>query len=1250
MPQWNKGQQEVLDSINDKQNILVSAAAGSGKTAVLVERIIRTVLEGKADIDEILVVTFTRAAASQMRAKIIDALEKAVSEKPESDLAKQLMLAETADIMTIDSFCHKIVKENFQIAGVDPAFDIYDKEEIVLLTEDVLDEVMDEHYKNDESFRHLARFLMKKNLNDESLREYILNIFRVSESFADPVKWLLGAKEEVKQLKETGSTKWIEDYRSYIRTLAEGYYEFLMRRADGAMEKIAPVNSGTAEKLYEMYVSDAMIMRTISEQGTSGDMAKAVPEKWTPNFPRKPVSEVLGDDEMKELADERDKIKQSVKSIYSEENLLKEIESSAEYVSCLVNVVLEFREALLKEKQLQGKYEFSDISHAAYRVLFDTEKGMPTDTGIRMAEIYKYIYIDEYQDSNDLQENIINAVARRDEEGNINNVFMVGDIKQSIYRFRLARPDLFAEKAERYSGGEGGRLITLNMNYRSRREVLEASNYIFRELMSKNFGGIEYDEAAELHTPDIDAYNESFPVSEEEISGKPELIMINTEKDEDTEEDIELSNEEQEAAVIGKRILELVYGDKENHKEPLMVKNENYNPKRPVSEHNSVYRPVRFGDIVILQRKVRGSSGMLRVYEQMGIPVTVEDSSGYFDAMEVVTMLSLLRVIDNIQQDIPLASVLLSGMGGFSDDELALIVSLSEDKYISLADKMVAFEEGYLGNDSEAGRVAEKIQRIRNLIDGWSKLRPYISIAQLLDRIIADTGYDEYIAAMPDGEKRVANLKNLKIRANHFESVRNNGLLDFLNYINKCQIHNIDFGEASLSERMGDSVTIMSIHKSKGLEFPVVFVSRLGQKFRLREMSENVVVDNDYYIAMNKYYYVGDRIMVKRNSLKKDVVKLLSEKEIKTEEVRLLYVAMTRAKEKLIMTGCYSKSVPAMPLTCSSMMDYIRYAMSQKTPDAYLEVRNLSMYEVESKFKKLYIKKSIDYGEDMIRLLELLDKESEKVESADPYSFVYPYEELTRVGAKMSVSDIKHSEMEKNLSLIDNAEAYNLPNETELETSDIPAEAASTDSMEEMRKRAAQRGTIIHSLFEKLDYNRVTSKETLQDELKRVLSGKGYTDEDRGLINVKRLSGFFSDSDASLFSRMKKAALSDKLFREQQFIVGLTNSEIPGRNLHSEDRVEGSEKSDEDLTVVQGIIDAYFYEKDENDEENIILVDYKTDNVKDGKELLDRYASQMYLYALTLEKLTGKTVKDVILYSTRFGEVHYPEWREYNTK
>ena len=1224
MPQWNKGQQEVLDSINDEQNILVSAAAGSGKTAVLVERIIRTVLEGKADIDEILVVTFTRAAASQMRSKIIDALEKAVSEKPESDLARQLMLAETADIMTIDSFCNKIVKENFQIAGVDPAFEIYDNEEIVLLIEDVLDEVMDAHYKEDESFRYLARFLMKKNLNDDALREYILNINKVADSFADPEKWLRSAADELKNFKETGTTKWIEGYKGYIKTLSAGYLEHVMKLADRMREELSLIDTETAVKLYDMYVNDAMILRKISEQETIGGMAEAASEKWK-NFPKKQVTEALGEDEVKRLTDDRDKIKSSLKTIYSEEELLKEVEDSADYVSCLVQVVLEFRQALLAEKNKQGKYEFGDISHAAYNVLFDTEKGVPTETGRRMSEIYKYIYIDEYQDSNDLQENIINAVARRDEEGNINNVFMVGDIKQSIYRFRLARPELFAEKAENYFGGEGGRLITLNRNYRSRKVVLDACNVIFKEIMSKNFGGIDYDDAAMLHTPDKEAYENLFPISspEENISDIPELILINTEKDDEAGEATELTGEELEATVIGRKILEMVLGDKEKNIEPLMVRNENFNKDRSVSAHNPLYRPVRFGDIVILQRKVRGSSAMLRIYEQMGIPVTLEDNSGYFDAMEVVTILSLLRVIDNIQQDIPLASVLLSGIGGFSDEELALIVSLSEDKNSSLADKLAAFEEGYLGKDCEAGRVAGKVKRIRDMISGWSKLRPYVSISQLLDRIIAETGYDEYIAAMPDGVKRVSNLKMLKVRANHFESVRNNGLLDFLKFIDKCQIHNLDFGEASLSERTNDSVTIMSIHKSKGLEFPVVFVSRLGQKFRLNEMAESVVVDSDYYIAMNNYYYVGDRIMVKRDSLKKEVVKLLANKEMKMEEVRLLYVAMTRAQEKLVMTGTFNSDAPAMPLTCRSMLDYIRYAISRTDPTGYLNVQTISMYDAESKFKKLYIKKNLDYREDMIRLLEILDKETEKVAAADPYSFVYPYEELTRLGSKMSVSDIKHSEMEKNTVLIDNAEA------------------------DEMRERAAQRGTLIHSLFEKLDYGRVTSTETLQEEFIRVLSGKGYTDADRELVDVKKLSVFFSDSQDSLFSRMKRAALSDKLFREQQFIVGLTNSEIPGRVIKSEEAMEGSKKSDEDLTVIQGIIDAFFYEAAADGEEEIILVDYKTDNVKDGKELLARYASQMYLYALTLEKLTGKKVKDVILYSTRFGEVHYPEWRSY---
>ena len=504
MPEWNEAQQEVLDSIKDHQNILVSAAAGSGKTAVLVERIIRTVLEGKADIDEILVVTFTRAAASQMKAKIIAALEKAVSEKADSNLTKQLMLAESADIMTIDSFCHKIVKENFQVAGVDPAFDIY-------LTEDVLDEVMDAHYRDDEVFRDLSRFLMKKNLNDDELRGYILNISRIADSFADPSRWLDEAGNEYDALRESGTTKWIEEYKKYIKTLTQ---------------------------------QDSLLK-----------MSDASKTKWK-NFPRKQAVEALDEERVKRLTNERDTLKQSVKTIYSEEELQKEIETSAKYIKCLVTVVSEFREALLKEKEKCGKYEFSDISHAAYRVLYDTEKNCPSETGRRMADIYKYIYIDEYQDSNDLQENVINAVARRDADGYINNVFMVGDIKQSIYRFRLARPDLFAEKADNYVDGEGGRLISLNMNYRSRKEVLDATNFVFREIMNRQFGGIDYDENAELHTPDIASYQTNYPEAgpSDNISGIPELILINKTREEG-EAETELSSEEQEATVIGRRIL-----------------------------------------------------------------------------------------------------------------------------------------------------------------------------------------------------------------------------------------------------------------------------------------------------------------------------------------------------------------------------------------------------------------------------------------------------------------------------------------------------------------------------------------------------------------------------------------------------------------------------------------------------------------------------------------------------------------------
>ncbi|MBO4864292.1 MAG: helicase-exonuclease AddAB subunit AddA [Eubacterium sp.] len=1250
MADWNEAQQEVLDSLDEKQNILVSAAAGSGKTAVLVERIIRTVLQGKAGIDEILVVTFTNAAAAQMKEKIIAALERTISESGNPALEKQLALAENADIMTIDSFCGKVVRDNFSLADIDPSYDIYDSEEISLLQEDILDEVLDGYYRDNAVMKKLAGFLMSKNKDDSSIKKFILAISRVADSFAVPEKWIRDAREG-------DDPAWIKDYHESLKALAQDSLEYLINCRDFMYENgyvdLDDKKKKAMDSILEMYDEDISLMMGIIGSESLADLKLRLSGGWK-SFQKKKLEPYFDDELLEDFKGKREKIKKAfdLKDIYDEDQIHHELQVSRDYIDVLLDITLSFRERLMQEKKKQKKYEFSDISHAAYRVLSDVETGEETAVAKRLAEVYKYIYIDEYQDSNDLQENILNCVARKNDLGNTKNVFMVGDVKQSIYGFRLARPELFNEKAGRYAEDDGGRLIHLNMNYRSRADILAAANFVFESVMTKAFGGIEYDENVKLNTPPKDVYDDNFPEADDEsrVGGIPEVILINTDHD-DNDDDPDLvveedySNDEAETIEIGRRIKLLVEGDPGNGIEPLLIRNEEYRKDRPKSERNQPYRPVRYGDIVILKRATKGSSFMLGIFEQMEIPVSLEDRNGYFDAIEIVTVLSALRVIDNIQQDIPYASLLTSPMAGISEAELAIIVSLSVDRFMSLADKCRLFMEGYIDSeDASLKDIARKLKKINDLIEKWSGLRPYVDIATLVDTIVSDTDYDAYVAAMPDGERRIANLKILGVRARKFEAVKTSGLMDFLRYIDKCRIHDIDFGEARAPHDVGNEVRIMSIHKSKGLEFPVVFVMSLGRGFIMKDLSENVIADGNYHVAMNQFSLVKDKIKVKDKSIKKEIIKTLKQQSLKAEESRLLYVAMTRAKEKLILSGCYSKATPVIPALSDNLLDFVRYAVEKHDPsDKRLVVEKLSKDLIIADFTKAFVKKNFDYTEDITKLLSKIDDEKEKNKEKyeafgtdeSLYGFEYPFMDAANTRAKKSVSEIKHEAMEDSptIEIPEEVLEPEYPEKVALEESaESPDDAAveKAAEMEAMRARAATRGTIIHALFEKLDYGRVASKETLKAEFDRVLAGSHFEEEEKVLVDTSMLIRFYSEDEDSLFVRMKRAYLAGKLYREQQFIAGLNLDEL---------------KSPEDYTVIQGIIDAFFYE---GDDEHIILVDYKTDNVKTGDELIGRYAAQMYLYATTLEKLTGHRVVDVILYSTRFGEVHYTDWRKKN--
>ena len=1256
MPNWNKGQQQVLDSLNKNKNILVSAAAGSGKTAVLVERIIQTVLSGKADIDEILVVTFTRLAAAQMKDKIIQAIEKKASEDPEGDMPRQLSLAENADIMTIDSFCGKIVRENFNLAEMDPNFEIYDSDEVVLLKEDVIDKVFEEHYQKDDIFNELASYMVENNINDSTLKNYVLKIYGVSESFADSQSWLDLAANEASQ----ENNKLVVDYMSFVKKVAGLYLRDLDRFIEilstyENSEEVKEVEA--AKKALDTLNDDFFNLTGFCNQKTLDDLSQYHIE-WG-RFQGKKVADNISEELSIEIGNLRDAYKGITKGIFSETAILGEIEKNDKFVKCMTQVVKDFQKMLMAEKAKVKKYEFSDINHAAYRILFDRDLKAPTEVGRKLSDYYKYIYIDEYQDSNDLQENILNAVARHDENGIVNNIFMVGDVKQSIYRFRLARPDLFVDKTEKYDliGSEEadistskGTIINLNMNYRSRKEILDATNFVFENVMTADFGGIEYDEYAALHTPDMEDYQSLYPEAGEDIniSGIPEVIIIDDKDtpDSDDEEDdavpnedleiTELSPAEKEAVVVGEKILEMVNGNEELGIKPLFIKNENYNPDRPESEYNSVYRKAEFSDIVILQRKLKGITPMLRIYEQMGIPVTVNNSTGYFDAIEIMSMLSVLRVIDNIKQDVPYTSMLLSHIGGLDESELAKIISHQGDSKKSVVDKCIDYQ-----TEGDDPKIIAKLERINNFIAKWSKVSPYISISELIDQILTDTDFDTFVASMPDGNRRVANIKMLKVRAGKFESVRNGGLMDFIRYIDKCQINDVQFGEAAVVKNVGNTVQIISIHKSKGLEYPIVIAPRLKSKFMFDDMNSNVVVNSDYLIAMDGYTRLDNSIVLRTGSTKKEVMKLLVNNEMRAEEARLLYVAMTRAKEKLILVGCNTSDKKVIPMKSGCLLDFIKYAMKMKPYDGILDVKYVSGTEVEQSFKKEYVKRSLDYSASVKTLLELIDKYYDEIMGENPYDYVYPYSASTEKKSKLSVSDIKHEEMERNLELRMEAEpviqdAYQETDQEEIRESQEENREEALKK-EEARKRAATRGTVIHSLFEHLDYSNVSSKTDLTEEFRRILQDERYSEEERELVNVEKLSSFYSEETDGLFSRMKNAFAEGKLRREQQFIAGLKPEDIPG--FENQD-----EYSKDDRTVIQGIIDAFFYEGDCDD---IVLVDYKTDNVKDGDELLGRYASQMYLYATILEKLTDSKVKEIILYSTRFGEVKYPGWRDY---
>ena len=1240
--QWTKEQQEVI-RLRDR-NILVSAAAGSGKTAVLVERILSKITDNThpADIDRLLIMTFTRAAAGEMKERISAVIEKALGEDPDNEhLQRQTTLLHTAQITTIDGFCAYIIRNYFHLIGLDPGYRTADEGELKLLRGDVVKALLEEHYaQKDEKFQKFVE-CFATGKSDENLGDLIQKLYEMAMSNPFPEKWLQKCLGDyrIESLEELRETEWMKMLWDAVGDeLQEA--ELLIREARNVCAE------ADGPYLYEDTLnSDLILVRDLQELAEKRDYNGTVKVLVKPAFARLSTKKALDVEEqkkqrVKELRDEEKGILKELGQRYfqsSEEEILEMIRYVREPIEMLIELTIQFMEQFGMAKREKNILDFTDMEHFALQILM-TKEGEEIHMSQAARELsakYDEVLVDEYQDSNFVQELLTTAVS-----GWINqkkNIFMVGDVKQSIYRFRLARPELFMEKYKSYSTEEAKeQRIDLHKNFRSRAQVLESVNFIFRQIMGEDLGGVVYDKDAALYP------GASFPEGESEEFVKTEVLLIEKDGEElaDVQESadagaqgsqMELENQnaqELEALAIAQRIQEIV------GKEQI------------VDKETREYRPVEYGDIVILLRTAYGWAETFReVLASQGIPVYCTSRTGYFSALEIVTVLNYLKVCDNPLQDIPLMGVLRSPIVGCTSQELAEL-RIHYPKGL-LYESLTA----YVGESSKTDFLTEKdflklkLSNFLQLLEKVRNMAAYTPVHELILYVLKETGYGNYARALPGGEQRFANLTMLVEKAMDYEKTSYRGLFNFVRYIEQLQAYEVDYGEVNLTGAGNTAVEIMTIHKSKGLEFPVVFVAGMGKQFNFQDMNAGLLLHPELGIGADA---VIPEKRVIASSLNKQIIRRQLLKESLGEELRVLYVAMTRAKEKLILTGTVGKLEKQM-VSLSRFLDeeeellplgtrmkaknywafvlpaLVRHrAMSELLGEyGILMKKQKGIYDDVSDFviKKVTVRQMTEKAvilqagnqmqEEYLKNWDadqVYDKEvREEIEKR--FSFVYPYKYLEDIPVKVSVSDLKkrswhdESELEENISV---------SAEEQVEEQEAPVPAFIAEKQEEYK--GAARGTAYHRLMECLDYAEVESEEQLEVQLKRLLESQKMTEQEAECIRIRDIKKFV---DSELGQRMKKAVVKKQLYREQPFVIRRSASLL-------------DDSWKDETILVQGIIDAYFTEDGE-----IVLVDYKTDRVRKGQEqkLVDLYHVQLEDYAQALERMTGMKVKEKIIYS-----------------
>lgn len=1220
-------QQKVIELHN--RNILVSAAAGSGKTAVLVERIIQMVCneEKPVDIDRLLIVTFTNAAATEMRERIAAGIAQKLLENPESEhIQKQSTLLHNAQITTIDSFCLFIIRNHFNEIGLDPAFRVADEGEVRLLQQDTLKELLEDAYAlGDENFHDCVEFFCPGG-RESVLEQHILNLSKYAASFPWPEEWLQQRKCDY-QAADVASLV-ASDYGQYL-------FGYLKNILVGCVDKITQVEKLCLEPdgpyMYgELVEQEKESLQKLLTCESLEELAVRMPAVTFGRLPSKKDDSVSA--VKRELAKE---LRSEVKEVLQKESdtfFLTPLELAAKQgnecaapVATLIDLVLDFDERMHQKKQEKKLVDFSDMEHYALDILWDRdgEELAPSAVAKEYRQYFHEVLIDEYQDSNNVQEFLLMAVSG-EEDGNYNR-FMVGDVKQSIYKFRLACPDLFLEKYKTYQDFRQGdavcQRIDLSQNFRSRSQVVDSVNQVFSRMMSEQIGGIVYDDKAALYA------GASYPKN---AACGSELLLVSK-----PAKDMDMDAKEAEALAIAQKIKEL--------KRSFQV----------TDKATGALRPVKYSDMVILLRTNSGwDEPFKKTLETEGIPVFISSKTGYFAANEVQELLQLLRVLDNPRQDIPLFGVMKSLFGGFNDEEVALI--RGQQKKVTLYEAMCSFASGVATeaegsgdpeaivdekavnsmlvdeNDIQHKTLQEKIKKFLYKIDNYRNLAVYMPIRELLERIVEDYDYLNYVTAMPAGSKRKANVEMLFTKASDFEKTSYFGLFHFVRYIEQLERYDVDYGEADMMDENADVLRIMSIHKSKGLEFPVTFVSGLAKRFNMQDVNQSLVVDMNMGLACD---YVDAKRRMKNKGLRRQVLSRKMKEENMAEEIRILYVALTRAKEKLIMTGVMDNAAAKWEAYQASGAEHLSY-LDFMEAGSYLDFLMPIMNKTEIEVSVLDAEELL--GEEMREQIGLFHKKEALLECKnwadttslaelqERFAYRYPYENLATLYTKTTVSELKIAAMAEK----DEA-AFHTFEEKEV----VPYIPRFRKDEEEVS--GTMRGNAFHRAMELVNMEELLGsqfaefptaykafvqgldKKLLADRLHEFLIGEVSTlrlkQEYLDALNERKIVNFLA---SELGYRMWAALRRNELYREQPFVLGV-----------GAQRLNEAFPEDEKV-LIQGIIDVFFIEDGE-----IVLLDYKTDVIQSMEELWNRYATQLDYYGEALERLMALPVKEKVLYS-----------------